>query len=477
MKFRVRRQVPQGQDLTDHAAGGPVAPTRSGRGHLGAVAQRVRGVGGNGRRGRRLVAGLVAAAALPIVAVAVAQPASASIGFYNVSSSPTGSNVQLDINAELALVPDYDTVKVNWGDGTSDTTAGVLCKEPDGTITTADSACMWGLKNTWYQVQDGLYYVSSGHPYYRPGTYTATLSYKSVGITYSTSWRITSPGVKVPLYVPSDSNLGVTVSPAPLEDDGIQTYWGQTFHQYMYYPGDQVTVKVTNPDVIPATWKTWGCSERCIGGAFEPYDESDLVGTNTPTLNVTVPRPDFGVGGRSYLPASGVERALMVTTTPNLVTNGGFEQPALSSNSWKIFGSTGVPGWLGSPNVEIDNYSDASDGNQYTELASDQPTQLTTAIPVTDGGVYRLTFDYSGRPGTSDADNRMQLITQFENTNYDYTTLSSNDVGNSSRVWHTYTGTFTAFGLSQATLSFADAGDVKDGYGMSIDNVQVVRIS
>lgn len=275
--------------------------------------------------------------------------------------------------------------------------------------------------------------------------------------------------------MPADPALGIRVSPVPVSDLGIQTYWGKTFHAYQYYPGDQVTVSAHGPGAVPVKWKTWGCSARCVDGSDLSEESREIAGSQdaSPSVTVTVPPPDL-LG--EWLPFVGAIRAIDVTTAPNMVGNGGFEDPAMGDDSWNLFDYTKVPGWY-SPQqtIEIDSYGDAIAGRNYTELATDKPSTLVTTVPITQGARYRVTFDYSGRPGEGTDQNKMLVTLRFQGT-YSSFYLSQDERGKGDREWHIWTGVFTADNLAAAVLQFSDAGSTADSLGMALDNVSVTKL-
>jgi hypothetical protein len=95
----------------------------------------------------------------------------------------------------------------------------------------------------------------------------------------------------------------------------------------------------------------------------------------------------------------------------NLLTNGGFESPALAFGSWSVFG--GIPGWAATfgPGIEIQNHAAGApyEGMQLVELDSYGNSGMAQTVATTAGGQYLLSFAYSPRPGVGSASNGIEL--------------------------------------------------------------------
>ncbi len=178
-----------------------------------------------------------------------------------------------------------------------------------------------------------------------------------------------------------------------------------------------------------------------------------------------------------------------VKSNSNLVENGGFETPIVTSNSarWELFNSSQT-GWSTSwVNSDIDdepvlelqtnNLWTPDEGSQYAELdthyynpvenpprASVSISQDITTVP---GNTYELSFAFSPRPGI--VDNQLQV--EFGDINQ---TVSADGSGNNNTDWTTYTYTFIATD-NTTTLRFTDLG-ISDSLGTLLDDVQVYEI-
>jgi hypothetical protein len=433
------------------------------------------------RRGARVGALLVALASLlALVPFAGASPANAGVppvGYYSTSpragstiSTDAESNISVGAVLSLApLLPGDDPV-IDWGDGTEED-VDVVCHMVDGSMR-GPSECSYTL-GAW-SIPAGYYAVSASHHYARPGTYTARLSYQSLRLPlkgYAASWTVKAVGQPVPFFVTEDPSLDLKVSPAPVRDDGPgHIYDGRFFRQYWYYPGTKVTVNAGEANAVPTQWISWGCTQMCAGGARSVFETSTPIpGTDgQPSITVDVAEADY----YTYRPENGVRAVYVQSTTPNLLTNGGFEQPALSANSWGIYSS--IDGWNSSRGIEIDNFSDASGGKQYAEIDGDESSNMWQAVDVTPGKSYRLSFDYSPRAGLDGSDNNIYVLGSSGPDSLVRDWISADGTHNGANVWQSFSRTFTAT-HAQATVLISDLG-YSNGSGMRIDNVRLTPV-
>ena len=96
----------------------------------------------------------------------------------------------------------------------------------------------------------------------------------------------------------------------------------------------------------------------------------------------------------------------------NLITNGSFEEPVVTSGSkWQLMNS--VPGW------SVEKTSDdtattlefhrgwsgnvASEGQQYIELAGNEPDRIYQDIDTCVGGTYNVSYAWAPRQGVDSA--------------------------------------------------------------------------
>jgi hypothetical protein len=157
--------------------------------------------------------------------------------------------------------------------------------------------------------------------------------------------------------------------------------------------------------------------------------------------------------------------------SPNLVSNGGFETPVLGYGSWQIYLTpvSGLGWQLGPNGIEIQNHAAGSphSGNQLCELDPYNSTYIYQDLATTSGKYYTVTFFFSARPGTSAADNHLQ-VKWGDTVVADLTADGSNQ---SDTVWTSHT--YTMFAKDSTTrLTFTDLG-ISDSLGTYIDDVSV----
>jgi hypothetical protein len=153
-------------------------------------------------------------------------------------------------------------------------------------------------------------------------------------------------------------------------------------------------------------------------------------------------------------------------TVVELAKNGSFEANSISQ------GWTTMPGlndWsVGQNGVEVrnNNAGAASDGSVYLELDTFANSWISQSIATTAGGVYKLSFDYSPREGTSWMSNAIEVF--WGGQSFGVITGNGGQSGN-----HWMHVSMQLAGLSQdTTLEFRAVG-ISDGAGGSLDNVSV----
>ena len=167
-----------------------------------------------------------------------------------------------------------------------------------------------------------------------------------------------------------------------------------------------------------------------------------------------------------------IQRQVAGATTPELVTNGGFERPALMPGTWSNFAS--IPGWTEDApktcGIEIQNHVAGSpfEGKQFTELDSNCATEIHQDLATLKGKRYRLSFEFSARPGRGAADNILQVWWNGRLID----TEQADGTGLMDTAWRRFSFTVRATGAT-TRIAFADAG-VSDSYGTYLDAVSVV---
>lgn len=169
--------------------------------------------------------------------------------------------------------------------------------------------------------------------------------------------------------------------------------------------------------------------------------------------------------------------------------NASFEEPLVTdSKGWELF-TNPLVGWFiewlapnsdapEDPLLEIHNGVkptwSASEGDQYAELDADygaynnEPAsiEISQVVDTFIGAEYRLTYDFSPRPGVGD-DN--VLVVKINDTTVATHNADGGGDANGSTDWESYSYDFTA-DSDQVNIAFADGSD-PDSLGTFIDNV------
>ena len=164
---------------------------------------------------------------------------------------------------------------------------------------------------------------------------------------------------------------------------------------------------------------------------------------------------------------------LMSLTYANadLITNGSFEDPALSWGSWNA-SYPSIPGWIATfGTIEIQNHAAGTpfDGNQLVELDSWGNSGMRQDISTVAGHAYDLSFAYSPRPGVAAASNIIDVY--FEGV----LLASLTGTGGSDTDWTVYHYFVTATD-ALSTIEFR-AGGVSDSLGGYLDAVHFTGVS
>src|SRR6185436_13639045 len=171
---------------------------------------------------------------------------------------------------------------------------------------------------------------------------------------------------------------------------------------------------------------------------------------------------------------AGLSSARAAAPSGSLIVNGSFEDPVIAG-SFQFFSS--IPGWgpTGScgPGIEIDRnaFGAAADGNQHIELNTTCVNGVSQAVATTPGASYSLAFTFAARPGTTAAQNRMDI--HFDGLAVDNLGPRAPGAG---LAWSIHQYEVTATG-SSATLSFQGADlTAGDAVGTELDFVSLVPL-
>ena len=155
-----------------------------------------------------------------------------------------------------------------------------------------------------------------------------------------------------------------------------------------------------------------------------------------------------------------------VSANANLLINGSFENPNVTTGNWGWFTSANVPGWNGS-NIEIwDNYGSVSayEGSQFAELnahpSNGQPFSIYQSFATTFGQWYDVSFAYRARSNSSESFNLT-----IDNLNWlidDHTTSG----------WSVFSTSFQATS-SSSMISFTSVSPLTGTVGNFLDDVKV----
>jgi hypothetical protein len=170
----------------------------------------------------------------------------------------------------------------------------------------------------------------------------------------------------------------------------------------------------------------------------------------------------------------GLSSAQAAVPSGSLIVNGSFEAPVIAG-SFQLFSS--IPGWqpTGScgSGIEVDRnaFGAAADGKQSIELNTTCVNGVSQVVATTPGASYSLAFAFAARPGTTAAQNRMDV--RFDGLVVDE--LGPRAPG-AQLDWEIHQYEVTATG-SSATLSFHGSDlTATDGVGTELDFVSLVPL-
>lgn len=138
---------------------------------------------------------------------------------------------------------------------------------------------------------------------------------------------------------------------------------------------------------------------------------------------------------------------------------------------WKTFGS--IPGWstASGPGIELQNNNAGTQhgGEQNVELDSNGSSAIYQDIATIPGVSYKVSYWFSPRPGTSEADNVLQF--SWDGSVIDVISASGADLADTSWTQYTYTLVATS---AWTRLQFADLG-TSNTLGTYLDDVSVTE--
>jgi hypothetical protein len=158
----------------------------------------------------------------------------------------------------------------------------------------------------------------------------------------------------------------------------------------------------------------------------------------------------------------------------NLIQNGGFEDTAVSRNSWAWFYASDVVGWSGS-NIEIwDSFQgfSAFEGSQHAELnahpSNGQAFSIFQSFTTLIGATYELSFAYSARSSNNEA--FLLSLYAGNSTELVSTLIDDHEV----KKWSLFNSSFVATDLT-TTLRFTSVTPYSGTVGNFLDDIKVTE--
>ena len=201
--------------------------------------------------------------------------------------------------------------------------------------------------------------------------------------------------------------------------------------------------------------------------------------SDTQTLTVEYVMHDRDVVGDNHVSANPAIYA--VTLAPQLVENGGFEQPSMPDGTGFVTrapGSSAMPGWtIGGDGIDhIRNQWEPADGLQNVDLGASVVAPgdgaVSQSISTEPGASYLLSFAYSANPDDPFAPNA-EMDVDFGDESFHITTVRPPGADN--MAWQRFSQVVTgADGDGGTSLTFDQTtGGV---YGVALDDVSVTPI-
>ena len=241
--------------------------------------------------------------------------------------------------------------------------------------------------------------------------------------------------------------------------------YDQAFTVEVDGPADRVTLIKTGNNTHGMTTQIFQELTFTQSGGQLTIDAPDYATVATPGRYLLYVLDDDGVPSEArIIDLSGQGRTPPPPrpSPPNLLTNGGFEQPDLADG---VFAVVDVPGWTSDRadgRLELwdagHQNTGAAEGDQLAELNVAEPVTITQEVDVETGATYRWSLEHRGR---ADDDTLQVLVDgQVQAT-----------VTNEPGAWRVASGTFVASGGT--TLSFGLRAVDPGGVGNLVDDVRL----
>jgi hypothetical protein len=161
-----------------------------------------------------------------------------------------------------------------------------------------------------------------------------------------------------------------------------------------------------------------------------------------------------------------VSLAAVSARADELITNGSFEDPAITAGNWYIYNS--IDGWQGLDQIEVRNNvaGTAFDGVNFVELDADYNSSMFQVVSTTADQDYKLSFYYAPRIDVAEESNGIALF---------FNDLSLGTVKGYSHTPSWVNFSFIVKGTGSDKITFSAVGD-SDSYGGSIDKVSMSSV-
>lgn len=227
--------------------------------------------------------------------------------------------------------------------------------------------------------------------------------------------------------------------------------------------------------------------------AFSAFEAHVVNVTATINNALNVPLESSGMNFGTVFPQESFDQTFSMSLSDaflsqagsgtNLIVNGGFETPDVSTGGYAIYtnADVGSTSWtIESGNgLEIQDHAagDPHGGNQLAELDSTNSSAISQTITTVAGGNYNLSFWYSPRPGRPAGDNTIgaKVKVVSNGTLLVDQIIGAGAVGGSNTVWQQFNYNFTAADTS-TKIMFSDLG-TSNSFGGYLDDVSLVSQS
>jgi hypothetical protein len=266
-------------------------------------------------------------------------------------------------------------------------------------------------------------------------------------------------------------------SPTYAAGQRVRILWGSSWY-------DGTIVAVQGPNRFLVHYEGWSSSSDEVVGTDRL---AQVAGTTTTPAPATVTPARFaitpGTPSRPGRPGRPIPQpqpqpvpqpippvvVVPPSTQGNLLTNGGFEAPALANGAWNVFPT--IAGWrtVSGPGIEVQAGAAGlpAEGRQLVELDSHAPTSIAQDVATSPRQRYEIRLSFAARAGTNRGTNRLAIVWDGQVV----ARIDADGTGTDQPRWVTVSYFVTARGR-QATLELRDEGTA-DSVGTYIDNVSV----